>query len=95
MTDKPTREHQSLLAHLDKVLTDKTQTAIADRILLRDAVCEYVSVEQARGTPLRGILAAIKEILRKAEKGSVKATDALARQLINWCLEFHRPAEAH
>jgi hypothetical protein len=32
----------------------------------------------------------VKKILSAAEEGVAKATDALAIQLVNWCVEFHR-----
>ena len=93
-SDKTDPRHQELLTQLQQVLADQTQTATNDRIRLRDSVCEYVSAEQARGTPLKGIIFTVRNILRKAEEGSASVSDALARQIINWCIEFHRPAEA-
>jgi hypothetical protein len=93
-SDKTEPSHQELMTQLQQALADETQTATNDRIRLRDAVCDYVSAEQARGTPLKGIILTVRNILRKAEEGSVNASDALARQIINWCIEFHRPAPA-
>jgi len=89
VTEKSTDEYAALLNRVHGVLADSARTATMDRIDLRDAVCDYVVVERARGTPLSGILLAVKQILRKAEEGSARASDELASQLIAWCLEFH------
>jgi hypothetical protein len=89
MTDKTTREHNALLAQLSSAIADKTDAAIRSRVSLRDAVCAYVAVEQARGMPLAGVIETVKAILRKAEEGIAAATDELAQQLIDWCIEFH------
>ena len=91
MTDKSNEEYAALLSHINSVLAERTSTATVDRIGLRDAVCEYVAVEKARGKPLKGILLTVNQILRKAEEGSSRASDELAKQLIAWCMEFHRP----
>jgi hypothetical protein len=89
MTGKEDNEHRALLAQLSRVLSDRTNAAIADRIELRDAVCRYVEVEQARGMPLEGVVGTLKQILRNAEQGVGAATDKLAQQLVDWCVEFH------
>lgn len=93
MTDKRTKEHNALLAQLSSAIAEKADTAILSRISLRDAVCAYVAIEQARGMPLAGVTEMVKAILRKAEEGIAAATDELAQQLIDWCIEFH-PATA-
>ena len=85
------KEHDALLSELSSILSEKTEGAIAARISLRDAVCAYVAVEHARGVPLATVIQTVKEILRAAAKDAIKATDELAVQLIDWCVEFHRP----
>ena len=79
-----------LLARLTDVLTATTEAAIAARVNLRNAVCDFVAVEQARGMPIDKVIQVVRDILRKAEKSGAKATDELAAQLIDWCVEFHR-----
>jgi hypothetical protein len=88
MTDK--KAHRALLDQLSSVLSEKTQSAITNRIALRDAVCEYVASEKLNGTPLVNVIEAVKTILRNAEKVASTATDELAQQLVDWCVEFHR-----
>jgi hypothetical protein len=87
MNDNP---RDALLDEITKALDDNLEGAIAARIALRDAVCAYVAVEQARGMPLATVIQTIKELLGAAEKVATKATDELAMQLIEWCIEFHR-----
>ena len=90
MTDE--ESHRTLLDQLSAVLSEKTQTAITNRIALRDAVCEYVASEKANGTPLAKVIHAVKAILRDAEEVASAASDELAEQLVDWCIEFHRAA---
>lgn len=89
MTNNSGAEYRVLLAEITRVVGDKTSTIVNDRIVLRDAVCAYVAAEHARGTPLQGVIQTVRQILRKAEEGTATVTDELARQLIDWCLEFH------
>jgi len=96
MMDKSKPEHRKLATELDRVLSDTTKQAITDRTTLRDAVCAYVDAERLRGTPLTTLIETVNEILRKAEVGAALKSDGdadrddeLARQLVNWCLEFH------
>ena len=98
MTDN--EKYQSLSAEISKVLSDRTEAAISDRITLRDSVCAYVEAERARGKTLRSILRTVKEMLRRAEEAAATATNAtvhrdneLAQQLVDWCTEFHSAAE--
>ena len=84
------KEYDALLEQLTAVITEKTDAAIAARIVLRDAVCALVAVEQARGMPLSTVIATVKEILAKVQSGLGKASDELAQQLIDWCVEFHQ-----
>ena len=100
MTDKTEEEYRTLSTEINNVLSDKTHAAIRDRIILRDAVCAYVTAERARGTTLKSLLQTLKEMLRKAEESAASATDArvrrdneLAQQLVDWCTEFHRTAD--
>ena len=57
-----------LLARLTDVLTATTEAAIAARVYLRNAVCDFVAVEQARGMPIDKVIQVVWDILRKAEK---------------------------
>jgi hypothetical protein len=83
------KEYDALLEHLTTVVADKTETAIGTRTALRDAVCAFVEVERARGMPLSTVITTVKEILAKVQSGVGKVTDGLAKQLIDWCVEFH------
>ena len=84
------KEYDALLKHITSVVEDTTDTAVAARIELRDAVCAFVVVEQSRGMPLANVITAVKDILAKVQSGVGKATDELAQQLIDWCVEFHQ-----
>jgi hypothetical protein len=100
MTDKSKLEQGNLAAELERVLSDRTLAAISDRTTLRDAVCAYVDAERARGTPLPTLIETVNEILRKAEVGAAPTADVeerddeLARQLVTWCVEFHRRSDS-
>jgi hypothetical protein len=83
------KERDALLEQLSSVIAEKTEAAITARIALRDAVCAFVAVEQRRGMPLSAVITAVKDILAKVQSGVGKATDELAQQLIDWCVEFH------
>ena len=98
MSDKSKKERAALLFQVHRILVKKTEAAAADRVKLRDAVCAFVFAEQHKGTSLRGMIQTIWEILEKAEKSaSVTSpkhvappeTRNLARQLVEWCVEFH------
>jgi len=82
-------EYGKLLAELSAAIADRTYEASADSIALRDAVCAYVAVEDARGTELKSVVEIVKQILRKAEKETAQAPPELAQQLVDWCHEFH------
>jgi hypothetical protein len=84
-----------LLQHLNEALTERTDAAIGDRIKLRDAVCAYVMMEQAKGIPIDRVILAVDAILETAEEGVARESgvmrrrdDALAEQLVQWCLGF-------
>lgn len=101
MTDKTEKACRVLLTELHLVLTDRTLAATGTRMTLRDAVCDYVAVEEARGISLERIIQIVKDILRKAEvkastatAGTERKDDALAKQLVDWCVEFHQAALA-
>lgn len=94
MSEKTGKEHQTLLNQLSTVLSERTKTAIASRIALRDAVCAYVAAETASGITLESLIQTVKRILRNAEKGATAASDELAQQLVDWCVEFHGEAGA-
>jgi hypothetical protein len=87
-------EYDVLFAELTAVLAEKTEAAVEARTTLRDAVCAYVSVEQERGIPLETIIQAVKQLLRAAENDGARTSDALAVQLIDWCVEFHRSSKS-
>jgi len=89
MQDKTNSEYQVLLTEMHEVVSSKAESAIAARIELRDAVCRYVDAEQTRGTMLAVIIRSVEEILAKAEDGTEHASKDLARQLIEWCRQFH------
>ena len=98
-TVKTEEEYRKLLANINNVITNQAQSAIGDRIALRDAVCAYLEVEQARGTSRTRVIQILEEILRKAEQHAPRASNAsaghdgdLARQLVAWCFEFRRKA---
>jgi hypothetical protein len=90
MTGDNKKEHDALLAALSHALTEKTEEAVTARISLRDAVCAYVTLEHTRGTPLATVIQTVKAILAAAETEGATASDELAVQLIDWCVEFHR-----
>jgi hypothetical protein len=89
MSETPREAHQKLMAELVNVLADRANTAASDRIELRDAVCDYVALEHARGTPMADVIETVKQILLSAEKQAARASAELAQQLVDWCLEFH------
>jgi len=82
-------EYAKLLVELSTAIADRTYEASADSITLRDAVCAYVAVENARGTALIVVVETVQQILRKAEKETAPAPAELAKQLVDWCREFH------
>lgn len=91
---KTEEEYRKLLANINSVITDQTQTVTGDRIALRDAVCAYIEAEQARGTPHARVIQILEEILRNAEQREARTSDAganlsgeLASQLVAWCVE--------
>ena len=65
---KTEEEYRKLLTSINEIITDQVQAATADHIGLRDAVCAYLEVEQARGTTLTRVIQIVEEILRKAEQ---------------------------
>jgi len=101
MTDRSQPEQRKLAGELGRVLSDRTQQALADRTTLRDAVCAYIDAERSKGTLLADLIEKVNEILRKAEVGGALKTDGeedsddeLGRQLVTWCLEFHRRTDS-
>lgn len=101
MSDNTEEACRALIAELNLALTDRTREATEMRGSLRDAVCDYVVVEQARGVPIDRIIKTVKGILRSAEaKASSGAPNAdvpdneLAKQLVDWCVEFHHAARS-
>jgi hypothetical protein len=92
MSDNTEKEHRALLAELSAALAEKTRLATASRIALRDAVCSYVFAQTANGISLETLVKSVRDILGKAEKEMENASDDLAQQLVDWCVEFHRSA---
>ena len=91
---KTEEEYRKVLASINKIVTDQVQAATADRIDLRDAVCAYLEVEQARGTTITRVIQILEEILRNAEQRAERTSEAganlsneLANQLVAWCVE--------
>ena len=91
MTSNNRKEHDALLSELTAILSKKTEEAVSARNSLRDAVCAYVGLEHSRGTPLATVIETVKGILTTAEGDGARASGELAVQLIDWCVEFHRP----
>lgn len=89
MTEESEIEYRVLLSELNTVLSERTETAVANRIALRDAVCRYVDAEQSRETPVSTIILTVKGILRDAEPDGAGVPDELAEQLVEWCRQFH------
>ncbi len=96
MTETRPHDYRLLLTHANRILSEKTDAAAADRITLRDAVCAYLHAERARGTTLPSAIRAVRSILRKSEGArplsAGRATEReLAQQLVDWCLSRARP----
>ena len=77
------------MAELVSVLAERANTAASDHIELRDAVCDYLALEHARGTPVKDVVEIVKEILKNAQKEADYESPELAEQLVEWCLQFH------
>ena len=93
MPDNNESKLETSLVQLNRVLSEKTDAASAYRIALRDAVCAYFAAERARGTPLIDFTRALRQLLRKSADGGPGAADALALQLVHWCMNFHLSPE--
>ena len=94
-TIKTEEEYKQLFAALNKAITDQALAATGSRVILRDAVCAYLEVEQARGTSLTRVIQIVEEILREAEQSAARTSaakasrdDDLARQLVAWCVQL-------
>lgn len=87
MTDKNT--YRVLLDEAERLLTDATNTAIYDRVELRDAVCAYLFAEQRKGSSIASVRGSIEAILIRAEVrvGKLNGHKELAKELVEWCLE--------
>lgn len=101
MTVKSEQAGRELLTELHHALQSQAQEASQSRGTLREAVCAYVEVELARGFALALIIKTVTGILRKAEDDASAGRDptpkrdsALAKQLVAWCVEFHRQHRA-
>ncbi|MDQ6872449.1 MAG: hypothetical protein M3037_10630 [Gemmatimonadota bacterium] len=89
MPDNNKSKLETSLAELNNVLSVRTDAASGDRIALREAVCAYFLAERARGTPLIDFTRTLRQLLRKAGDGGPRVADALALQLVDWCINFH------
>lgn len=82
-------QYRALLNEAEKLLTDATDTAIRDRVELRDAVCAYLVSEQGKGSPIKSIRDSVEAILMRAQMriGKLDGHKELARDLVDWCLQ--------
>lgn len=95
MSERNDQQFLDTLSELNKVITNRAEDATRDRTALRDAVCDYVTVERSRGIALPQIVHAIHSILDTAEwragpgphPTAAREVD-LAKRLVMWCLEF-------
>lgn len=90
MSDK--NEYRRLLAEAEKLLTDATDTALIDRVALRDAVCDYFAAERNKGNSVDSVRNSVEAILIRAEVrvGKLDGHTELAKELVNWCLRENR-----
>jgi hypothetical protein len=93
MPDNNKSKLETSLAELNRVLSAETDAASSDRIALRHAVCAYFAAERARGTPLVDFTRTLRQLLRKSVDGGPRVADALALQLVDWCMNFELPPE--
>ena len=94
MTPPEDARSRKLLNELSSALTARTQEAAKASHELRDAVCEYVAAEQARGISLSVILSTVKQLLARAEGAAGVSSESMAAQIVDWCLEFHSQRRA-
>ena len=101
MSDKTEQEYRKLFEKLNQILTERTDAAIGHRIKLRDAVCDYVLIEQTRGIPIDRVIEAVGAILRRADAAAANGAEALklrdealASQLVYWCIAFGTSGES-
>lgn len=94
MSDK--NEYRKLLDEVEQHLNDATNSAIRDRITLRDAVCAFFFSERAKGASLDDVLQSVEAVLKRAEarSGRVNGYAELARQLIDWCTQMPEPGQS-
>ena len=87
MTDKNT--YRVLLDEAEKLLTHATDTAVEDRIALREAVCAFLIAERANGSSVETVLESVEAILMRAELrvGKLNGHSELARRLVEWCIQ--------
>ena len=85
MADHDKKNPPPSLAQVNHALAIGTKAAIRDRISLRDAICDYLAAEQARGTPLRHITQTLIDVLKKADKDT---TDETTQEFVDWCMKF-------
>ena len=90
------KDYRTLLAEAQKALANGTNEAIADRIALRDAVCDYFTAQRAKGATIGSILATVEDLLTEAtarsgdRNGIPDGHHELARLIIDWCIQLDR-----
>lgn len=93
MTEK--KQNHEPLADLEKLFS-AANTAVGDRIVLRDAICAYFKAERANGTSIENIVQLVEDMLDRAEAraaGRPAGRDGqreLAEEYIDWCIELDR-----
>lgn len=93
MTEK--KQNHDLLAVLERLFS-VANTAVGDRIVLRDAICAYYNAERANGTTIEKIVESVEEMLDRAEAraaGRPAGRDGqreLAQEYIDWCIKLDR-----
>jgi hypothetical protein len=82
-------EYRVLLDEAEKLMADATNTALRDRVELRDAVCAYLDAEQAKGSSIELVRSSVEAILIRAEVrvGKLNGHAELAKDFVDWCLE--------
>lgn len=90
MTDK--KEYRNLLDEAERLLNDATNSAVKDRIALRDAVCAYLIAERDKGSDIESVRSSVEAILIRAEVrvGKLNGHKELANELVDWCMEQSR-----
>lgn len=89
------KQNHELLADLERLFS-AANTAVGNRIVLRDAICAYFNAERANGTSIEKIVLSVEEMLDRAEAraaGRPAGRDGqreLAQEFIDWCVKLDR-----